>query len=90
MRALSNRENTDHLTCYNGFMDIFTDPRERVKEAHLRYVSDTKTKGITRVKKRAGFTFLDTDGKSVSKADRARIKNLVIPPGMAKRVDFPF
>lgn len=61
-------------------MDLQTTPQELAKEAHLRYVSDTKP-GIKRLKKGNGFYYLDTDGKKILKQEiLKRIEVLKIPP----------
>jgi DNA topoisomerase I len=49
------------------------------EEAGLRYVTDAEP-GIRRRRSGRGFSYRDVDGSTVSKADRARIDALVIPP----------
>ena len=49
------------------------------EEAGLRYVTDAEP-GIRRRRNGRGFSYRDVDGRPVSKATRARIEALVIPP----------
>lgn len=61
-------------------LDIAMDPRESVRVAGLRYVSDTMP-GISRRRAGRGFHYRDATGSAISdKATLARIKGLVIPP----------
>ncbi len=56
------------------------DPETAAKDAGLRYLSDD-VPGITRVKKGATFSYIDTDGHTIRDADTLkRIRALVIPP----------
>lgn len=57
-----------------------TEGPEAAKAAGLRYTTDA-IPGIRRVKRRGGFTFLDSGGKPIAdKGEIARIKALAIPP----------
>src|SRR5689334_21928799 len=49
------------------------------EEAGLRYVSDAAP-GIRRRRSGKGFSYRDVDGHTVSKAVKARIDKLAIPP----------
>lgn len=59
---------------------IIKDPQEAAKAAGLRYVHDDRP-GIRRLKRGAGFRYVDPDGKPVrDKATIERINALAIPP----------
>jgi hypothetical protein len=66
-----------------------TDPTESAKAAGLRYVSDTQP-GIYRKRQGKGFRYVDPDGNPMrDKETLGRIKSLVIPPGLERRMDLP-
>jgi DNA topoisomerase-1 len=57
-----------------------TEGPEAAKAAGLRYTTDA-IPGIRRVKRRGGFSFIDTGGKTITdKGEIARIKALAVPP----------
>lgn len=57
-----------------------TEPPESAQAAGLRYVSDDRP-GIRRVKRRAGFGYIGTDGKPIrDETTLSRIRKLAIPP----------
>jgi len=57
-----------------------TEGPEAAKAAGLRYTTDA-IPGIRRVKRRGGYSFIDTDGKTITdKGEIARIKALAVPP----------
>jgi DNA topoisomerase-1 len=57
-----------------------SNPQEAAKAAQLRYVSDERP-GLRRRKAGEGFSYVDSDGKTISdEATLARIKSLAIPP----------
>jgi DNA topoisomerase-1 len=59
---------------------IGRDPKDTAKSVGLRYVSDSSP-GYTRKATKAGYTFYDSDGKTVKDKElQLRFKNLVIPP----------
>jgi DNA topoisomerase-1 len=60
--------------------EVVGDPVESAQSAGLRYVSDTQP-GIRRKKSGKGFTYVDSNGKTIHDADElARIRSLAIPP----------
>jgi DNA topoisomerase I len=63
-------------------LEVVTDPAESAKAAGLRYVSNAKS-GIQRGRWRKRFRYLDADGSVVRDEETlARIRSLVIPPGV--------
>ncbi len=60
-------------------MSATTDPIEAAAQAGLSYVCD-EDPGYTRRRRGKGFSYLRSDGRPVSAAERARIEALVIPP----------
>jgi DNA topoisomerase I len=60
--------------------EVISDPVESAQAAGLRYVSDTQP-GIRRKKSGKGFTYVDSDGKTVRDPQQLkRIRSLAIPP----------
>src|SRR5947208_827868 len=60
--------------------NVKSESRETAKEAHLRYVTDSKP-GITRKRAGRGWAYTGPDGERVrDKETLARIKALAIPP----------
>src|SRR6266576_611953 len=60
---------------------VIAESIEAAREAHLRYVSDETTPGITRKHAGKGFVYADANGKQVQDPDTlARIRSLAIPP----------
>lgn len=61
-------------------LEVITDPVESAKAAGLRYVSD-ESPGIRRKRSGKGFTYLDTEGRTISdQTVLDRIQSLAIPP----------
>lgn len=62
-------------------MEIVNDPIQIAKKAELRYISDKKVKGFSRVKKGDGFGFLDTKGAPITDNVMVdRLTKIYIPP----------
>ncbi|HVU71791.1 MAG TPA: DNA topoisomerase IB [Mycobacteriales bacterium] len=59
--------------------EVHDDPEESARFAGLHHV-DANAPGISRRRAGKGFTYRHPSGRSISKADRARIDALVIPP----------
>jgi DNA topoisomerase-1 len=60
--------------------EVITDPVESAKAAGLRYVSD-ESPGIRRKRSGKGFTYLDTQGRTIrDQTTLDRIRALAIPP----------
>lgn len=56
-----------------------SDPQEQALDAGLLYITD-EAPGYRRVRRGTGFSYVDSDGRRVTDAERARIEGLVIPP----------
>src|SRR5439155_18935839 len=71
----------EHETIAVARAGVIEESIQTAREAHLRYVNDNATHGITRKRSGQGFTYLGAHGKIIHDAETLlRIRRLAIPP----------
>src|SRR5213078_1643664 len=76
-----DRDSTREATSSSSAPAPVEDSIQAAREAHLRWINDGSTPGITRKRAGNGFVYVNANGKPVHDADALiRIRKLAIPP----------